>query len=531
MVETHQLNLRIEFQMNIACFDSVKMKLLAVLLLVCMADNGPAVADEKSSETLFQAGFAYRDISPTEGMEQPGGYGKAFHKKMHDSCKVRASVFDDGKSPVVVVGIDALFIRKPQVQAVRNRVTAKTGIKPEAIMISASHSHSAGPMGMVMHGEYDDSDKFTRRLAYDESSVADDAYLKHVENAISEAIIEAWEKRVPAKASAGFGIEGKVAFNRRFKMINGLTYTHPGQGNPDIIAPAGPIDPQVGVLGVWSLDDKPLGCIVNYACHATTSPGGSSADYIYYIERAIQGVYPEMAVVFLPGMAGDVTQVDNQLKYKIAQSGEAASRYVGASVGAEALKTLLVLERSCAPLAPLSFESQVIKIPRRVPHADKVSKSRELVAKPKTAVDLTDWIFAKETVMLAARIEKEPVADVEMQAIQVGPAVFLSCPAEYFCQFGLDIKAGSPFPVTMPVSLANDCVGYVPTAEALGPGGGGYETRLTSYSNLVPTAGRTMADTLILMSRKMKPGLLPTPPPWPGFSGKPWPYGSVPPEL
>ena len=26
---------------------------------------------------------------------------------MHDTCKVRASVFDDGKSPVVVVGIDA----------------------------------------------------------------------------------------------------------------------------------------------------------------------------------------------------------------------------------------------------------------------------------------------------------------------------------------------------------------------------------------------------------------------------------------
>lgn len=503
--------------------------LALVLVLVLNAPN--AMAQEKPEEITFKAGFAYRDISPKEGMEQPGGYGKSFHKKSHDACKVRASVFDDGKAPVAVVGIDALFIRKPQVQAVRKRVSEKTGIKPDAIMISASHSHSAGPMGMVLHGEYDHSDKFTRRLAYEESSMADAEYLKHVENAISEAIIEAFEKRVPAKASAGFGIEGKVAFNRRFKMTNGLSYTHPGQGNPDIIAPAGPIDPQVGVLGVWSLDNQPLGCIVNYACHATTSPGGSSADYIYYIERAIQGVYPEMAVVFLPGMAGDVTQVDNRLKYKILQSGEAASRYVGGSVGAEALKTLLVLERSCAPLAPIAFESQVLKIPRRVPHPDKVSKARELVAKPKTAVDPTDWIFAKETVMLAARLEKEPVADVEMQAIQVGPAVFLSCPAEYFCQFGLDIKAGSPFLVTMPVSLANDCIGYVPTAEALGPGGGGYETRLTSYSNLVPSAGRTMADTLILMSRKMKPGVLPTPPPWPGFTGVPWPYGSVPPEL
>lgn len=505
---------------------------IITLLSINFISSLPAQEQKPATPSaVFKAGFAYRDISPKAGMEQPGGYVKSFHKTAHDPCKVRASVFDDGTSPVAVVGIDALFIRRPQVQAVRAAVASKTAIKPDAIMISASHSHAAGPMGMIMPGEYDHADKFTRRLAYDESSMADADYLKHVEKQIADAIIEAWEKRVPARASAGFGIEGKVAFNRRFKMTNGLTFTHPGQGNPDIISPAGPIDPQVGVLGVWSMDNKPLGCIVNYACHATTGPGGSSADYIYYIERAIQGVYPEMAVVFLPGMAGDVTQVDNQLKYKIAQSGEAASRYVGASVGAEALKTLLVLERSSAPLAPLAFESKVLKIPRRVPNADKVSKSRELAAKPKTAVDLTDWTFAKETVILAARIEKEPIADVEMQAIQVGPAVFLSCPAEYFCQFGLDIKAGSPFLVTMPVSLANDCIGYVPTAEALGPGGGGYETRLTSYSNLIPSAGRTMADTLVQMARRMKPGVLPTPPPWPGFTGKPWPYGSVPPEV
>jgi len=488
-----------------------------------------AVLCAAEAPPLMKVGFAERDITPEIGMEAPGGYGKAYHRSLHDPCKVRAAVFDDGTRRVALVGIDALAVRRPLVEAVRRKIHQSTGIEPEAILIGASHSHSSGPTCMILPGEYDHASPLVRSLAYEKSSNADPRYLAMVERQLVEAVCEANASRTEARCGVGKGIEDQVAFNRRFRMRNGLSFTHPGQLNPDIVEPAGPIDPEVGVVGVWNKQGKCIGCVVNYACHATCNPGGISANWIYYLEQTIRGAMgPDCVVVFLQGACGDVTQVDNRNPY-VNLAGEDWARFVGGRVGAEAVKVLLSMARG--RLAPVDFRVKLLTMKRRVPSPERVKKCLELVQQPPEKVGHTEWTFAKEIVLLDALLAKHPTAQVEIQAVQIGPVVFVTNPAEFFCQLGLDIKSGSPFPFTFPVELANDCVGYVPTEEALGPRGGGYETRLTSYSNLEPAAGRKMVEAGLELARQMKPGPVPERPKAPPFKGQPWSYGNVPPEL
>jgi neutral ceramidase len=476
----------------------------------------------------IKAGFCERDITPDIGMEQPGDYVKAYHTKFHDACKVRAAVFDDGRSRVALVGVDALGVPRPMVLDCRKEIEQRCGLPPGNVLVGASHSHSSGPLEGPYPGQFDHASALVRELAYQKSPCIDSGYLGRVRKEIVNAVSQADSVRREVRCGFGNGVENNVAFNRRFRMKNGSTYTHPGQGNPDVVGYAGPTDSEVGVIGVWDSAARLVGCVVNYACHATTNPGGISANWIYYMENIIRGAFgQDVVVVFLQGACGDVTQVDN-LSHDAFPSGERWAQLVGGRVGSEAVKVLL----SVQPGNDISLDAHtsVLRIRRRPPSPEHVKRAYGLVRLDMKEIGRTQWAFAKETVILDAIIASEPDVDVEVQAIQVGPAIYISNPAELFCQYGLELKFKSPFPLTWPVELANGNVGYVPTEEAFGEHGGGYETRLTSYSNLEITAGSQIVAAGLKLAAQMRPGKMPERPKAQPFK-EPWSYGNVPPDL
>jgi hypothetical protein len=87
-----------------------------------------------------------------------------------------------------------------------------------------------------------------------------------------------------------------------------------------------------------------------------------------------------------------------------------------------------------------------------------------------------------------------------IQAWRIGNIGFASIPGELFVEWGLKIKAESPFPWTFPVELGGDYLGYLVTEQAWKAGG--YESLICrSAKPSVAGVAKMVAKALELLNR------------------------------
>jgi hypothetical protein len=415
------------------------------------------------------------DITPAAGCQIPGGFSKNIAEGVHDPLYAEAAVLTSGGVELAVVGVDALFTPDDIVAEARKLAESACGVPGTNILIGASHTHCGGPTTDCLGSE------------------RDPAYCHTVAEAIAKAVADARAGAVDARLGVGVGHEDSVSFNRRFKMKDGTEKTHPGRMNPDIVEPAGPMDPDVAVIAIENVQGELLGCIVNHALHGTVVGGNKfSADWIGYMRQTIRGgLGRDIGVVFINGACGDITQVDNR-NPRPAEFGEAWGRRIGTTLGAEALKVIARMEyASDVPLA-VTVESLDLAI-RDLAESDEALVARE---SPGSGLgSAQNEAYLREAAMVRARKAESPTAKVEVQAMRIGPAAIATNPTEYFCALGLAIKEGSPWKPTLVAELANGYAGYAPTKEAFT--GGGYEVRTARSSFLAPGTGEEMAAAAV----------------------------------
>ncbi|NBV45630.1 MAG: hypothetical protein EBR86_08325, partial [Planctomycetia bacterium] len=104
---------------------------LVVAVLISVAAGIPAARAE------LTAGTALIEITPPAGGEIVGGF---LPVPVHARCLV----LDDGTTRLALVVCDLLGIHRAVSDEARRRIEARSGIAPGAVLIAATHTHSAG---------------------------------------------------------------------------------------------------------------------------------------------------------------------------------------------------------------------------------------------------------------------------------------------------------------------------------------------------------------------------------------------------
>ncbi len=418
----------------------------------------------------FQAGAATSNITPPLGISINGGMQDRTAAHIHDELHARCLVLDDGAGQFAFVVCDVCALPAQVIESARHQAHEECGIPTDRILVSATHTHSAPTVVSVFQS--DPSEEYAEFLAM----------------RIADAIRRAVHNLVPARIGWGSVAEPNEVFNRRWRMKPGAippnpfgatdqVQMNPGVANPNLVEPAGPVDPQISYLAVQALDGRALAVLANYSLHYVGDvPGDTiSADYFgEFADRLTQllradRLDPPFVGIMTNGTSGNINNIDFRTARE-AQPAYSQIRRVAAAVAKQVAGSYASIKFQ--DWVSIDARETVLSLERRLPTPDEVARAKFILSQAKQPVLVSlEEVYARETVLMK---ELPPRVEVPLQAIRLGELGIAAIPCEVFVETGLAIKRESPLRPTFVIELANDYAGYLPTPEhhALG----GYET-------------------------------------------------------
>ena len=159
---------------------------------------------------------------------------------LHDDLFARALVLDDGRQQLALLSVDAIgydnSILGPGrdfTRELRRHIAARTGLKPGAIMLAATHAHSAPEtIGLTPFREVPGVPEWLEN---------------HLQELV-ETVVDAWKNRAPARAFAGATQVEGIARYRRIVLKNGKLSVHGALPPPEQVAVPWQLDEALNLL-------------------------------------------------------------------------------------------------------------------------------------------------------------------------------------------------------------------------------------------------------------------------------------------
>ncbi|MBL9199918.1 MAG: hypothetical protein JNL39_05390 [Opitutaceae bacterium] len=483
-------------------------------LLLLLALTLPPALHAAAASAPLRAGAATSNLTPPLGTPIVGGFAPFPAADVHDELHARCLVLDDGRTKLAFVICDLLGLHRMVSVEARRLITAATGIPRENVLIAGTHTHSAG----TALGE--------SRFAYEQPL---DDYQRFVAHRIADGVQRAANQLRPAEIAFGTAEAPEHVFNRRWHMKEGTAppspfgkvervKMNPPAGSPNLVEPAGPVDPTVSFIALREPGGRPISLLAAYSLHYVGGvPGRAiSADYFAVFCEELKRLVapaddgPPFVALLANGTSGDINNIDFRAPSPRLPPYEKMRR-VGRDVAAKVHASLArVTWRDRAELAaryrelPVQWRTigpEVIawakETEARAPRLEK--GDIPVGAKWPTTPDWVQRLSYAARVQILARAEQP--ARIPLQAFRIGDIHIGTFPCETFAETGLEFKKRSPFAHAFMVELNHGYFGYLPTPRHFELGG--YETWPgTNY--LEPQAAVKMLDALLEMSRELR---------------------------
>lgn len=474
--------------------------LVAALSVAVFVVTGPFSGHALAADAkVFRAGAATSNITPPLGISINGGMGDRQAVHVHDELHARCLVLDDGETRLAIVMIDNCLIPRPVIDRAKTLAAQATKIPTDHMLMAATHTHYAPTVAWVFQSD------------------PDKAYIDFLVRRVADGVKRAVTNLAPARIGWAVGTEPEQVFNRRWYLKPGTmpenpfgsrddkVKMNPGVKSPNLIKPAGPIDPEVPVISVQSPDGRPIALLANYSLHYVGGCPGNhiSADYFgMFADRMTEllsadRVEPPFVAMMSNGTSADI----NNINWKHGQPKQpryGQMRLVANAVADAAYKAYRSIEyKSWVPLAVAQAE---IELGVRKPTEAEIAEAKQIVAKAKDrSLRGLREIYAGETLDLVGYPD---TVELIVQAMRIGEVGICTTPCETFVEIGLELKRISPFKPTFTISLANGYSGYLPTPDQHKLGG--YETWRAKSSYLEEGASPKIVKTLSTLLDSLK---------------------------
>ena len=450
-------------------------------------------ADRAPEPKSLLAGAAELDITPPVGYRMAGYFNERFSTGVHDPLHTRAIVLQQGRERVALVFSDLVGVTLDLTSKARVLASKQTGIPVANIVICGTHSHT----GPLYEGAL--------RNYFHETALEKNGADPHEAVDYPQFLVEQWVRVIaaaqaalrPAQLSAGIARQEGLSFNRRFFMKDGKVRFNPGRQNPDIDRPAGPIDPDVGiVLARTAGASQPFAGITVFAVHSDTVGGTLySADYEYFLQQTLRRSFgPDFISAFGIGTCGDLNHIN--VHEPETMKGFERAEHIGTTLG----QTVLAAAPSLPEIAKPELEAATttLQVPLQPVTPEQVADARATVRRiGGTNVAFLDMVAAVRVLDLATH---GPVWPMEVQVFRLDADTAIVClPCEIFVELGLAIKQASPFKKTLVMEICNDRPSYVPTLKAFEEGS--YEV---TNARVKPGAGEMLVSAAVNLLRQLK---------------------------